>query len=103
MLREYTIGNKLIKVEPYSALPCDLMVFTINDKDAYQGDFGRTVDNDMWNAPDYGCGDKKFERYTEKNNIEKCMETYSLTWEEYLDIASLLEEVLHVGQCSWCS
>ena len=102
MLYERTIGNKVVKVEPYSALPCDLMIFTINDIDANTSDFGRTVDNDEWNAPDYGCGDKRFERYTEKDDIKNCMETYSLTWEEYLDIVSLLEEVLCVGQCSWC-
>jgi hypothetical protein len=103
MLREYTIGNKLIKVEPYSALPCDLMVFTINDKDAYQGDFGTTIDEDEWNAPDYGCGCKVFKRYAEKDNIKKCMDTYLLTWEEYYDICNILEEVLYVGMCSWCS
>ena len=32
------------------------------------------VDNDMWNAPDYGCGNKQFERYTEKDDIKNCME-----------------------------
>lgn len=89
MLYEKTFGDKVVKVEPYSALPCELMIFTINDIDA--------------NTSDYGCGDKRFERYTEKDDIKNCMETYSLTWEEYLDIVSLLEEVLCVGQCSWCS
>jgi hypothetical protein len=102
MLYERTFGDKVVKVEPYSALPCELMIFTINDIDADRTDFGITTDNDMWNAPDYGCGDKRFERYTEKDDIKNCMETYSLTWEEYLDIVSLLEEVLCVGECSWC-
>ena len=102
MLYEKTFGDKVVKVEPYSALPCDLMIFFFFDVNADTSDFGRTVDNDEWNAPDYGCGDKRFERYTEKDDIKNCMETYSLTWEEYLDIVSLLEEVLHVGQCSWC-
>ena len=103
MLYERTFGNKVIKVEPYSALPCELMTFTINDVNADQSDFGRSFDDDMWNAPDYGCGYKKFERYTEKDDIKYCMEKYSLTWEEYYDISSLLEEVLCVGQCAWCS
>jgi hypothetical protein len=79
------------------------MIFTINDIDADSTDFGRNVDNAEWDAPDYGCGCREFERYTEKDNIEKCMETYSLTWDEFDDISSLLEEVLHVGQCAWCS
>ena len=103
MLYERTFGNKVVKVEPYSALPCELMIFTINDIDANSTDFGINVDNAEWDAPDYGCGCRVFERYTEKNDIKKCMEKYSLTWEEYLDIASLLEKVLYVGQCSWCS
>lgn len=102
MLYENTFGNKVVKVEPYSALPCELMIFTINDIDANSADFGRIVDNDVWNAPDYGCGHKEFERNTKQDDIKKCMEKYSLTWEEYLDIVFLLEEVLHVGQCSWC-
>ena len=71
--------------------------------DAYQGDFGATIDEDEWNAPDYGCGCKVFKRYTEKDNIKKCMDKYSLTWEEYYDICDILEEVLYVGTCSWCS
>lgn len=103
MLYEKTFGDKVVKVEPYSALPCELMIFTINDVNADRIDFGMGVDNDMLNAPDYGCGDKRFERYTENDDIKYCMEKYSLTWEEYYDISSLLEEVLCVGQCSWCS
>ena len=103
MLYERTFGNKVVKVEPYSALPCELMIFTINDVNADRIDFGMSVDNDSWNAPDYGCGNKQFERYTEKDDIKNCMEKYSLTWDEFYDISSLLEEVLCVGQCSWCS
>ena len=38
-------------------------------------------DDDEWNAPDYGCGYRTFERYTEKDDIKMCMEKYSLTWE----------------------
>ena len=102
-MRENTIGNKLIKVEPYSALPCELMTFTINDVNADRTDFGRNVDNAVWDAPDYGCGYEEFERYTEKDDIKKCMEKYSLTWEEYYEICDILEDVLRVGQCAWCS
>lgn len=31
------------------------------------------------------------------------MEKYSLSWEEYDEICELLEDVLYVGGCSWCS
>ena len=103
MLYEKTFGDKVVKVEPYSALPCELMTFTINDIDADSTDFGRNVDNAEWDAPDYGCGCREFERYTEKDNIKNCMEKYSLTWEEYYEICDMLEQALRVGQCSWCS
>lgn len=103
MLYEKTFGDKVVNVEPYSGLPCELMTFTINDVNANRTDFGWSVDEDRRNAPDYGCGNKKFKRYTKKDDIKKCMEKYSLTWEEYCDISSLLEDVLCVGQCCWCS
>ena len=103
MLYENTFGDKVVKVEPYSALPCELMTFTINDVNADTSDFGCGVDSNIYDAPDYGCGYREFKRYNEKDAIKYCMEKYSLTWEEYYDISSLLEEVLCVGMCSWCS
>ena len=84
-------------------IPIEFSIFTINNVNADSTDFGKSVDDNEWNAPDYGCGDRKFERYAEKDDIKKCMEKYSLTWEEYYDISSLLEEALCVGQCAWCS
>ena len=44
MLYEKTFGDKVVKVEPYSSLPCELMIFTINDINADRIDFGMSVE-----------------------------------------------------------
>jgi hypothetical protein len=74
MLREYKVGNKVIKIEPYSALPCSLMIFTIDDMDAIDTDFGFGGDKNPWKAEEYGCGDWYFERYTNNEEIKRCMD-----------------------------
>lgn len=102
MLRDYKVGNKVIKIEPYSALPCSLMIFTIDDMDAIDTDFGFGGDKNPWEAEEYGCADWYFERYTNNEEIKRCMDKYSLTLEEYKEISSILEQVLYVGECGWC-
>lgn len=99
MLREYKVGNKVIKIEPYSALPCALMIFTIDDMEATETDFGLGGDKNSWEAEAYACADWNFERYTDNEKIKKCMDKYSLTLEEYNEISFILEEVLCVGEC----
>ena len=87
--------------EPYDALPCELCVFTINGKDADKSDFGRGFDGDIEHAADYGCGCHKFEAdRTEKPSV---LEEYGIDFDDYLEICDLLEDVLYVGMCGWCS
>ena len=97
------VGDKNIVIQPYSALPCELEIFTINGIDAYQGDFGITADVNQEIAEEYCCGCMMFERCKDREQKKTTMAKYSLSWEEYDEICELLEEVLYVGSCGWCS
>lgn len=92
--------NKIIEVEPYCGLPCELKTFSIDGKDANKCDFGRNYD--FRNDESYGCGCNKFERIDDPSEIEETMKKYSLTREEFDEICSILEDVLYVGCCGWC-
>lgn len=35
-------NNMELVIKPFSGLPCELEIFTINGKNAYEGDFGDT-------------------------------------------------------------
>ena len=97
------VGNKDVIMQPYSALPCELEEFTINGVSADKDDFGRSYDSDREGAEDYCCGCMLFERCNNRNDKQRTMDKYSLSWEEYDEICELLEEVLYVGYCNWCS
>ena len=101
-IRKEIIGNKEVCIKPYRSLPCATEIFTINGIDAYFGDFGCGTDIDPENAPDYGCGCHIFESTEDSVEIEKAMNKYSLTREEFDGICKLLEEELFVGECGWC-
>jgi hypothetical protein len=113
------INNKLIEVEPYHSLPCEIQGFYINDElveNFDKEDFGESIDsdNDIWFRRDseessYGCSNRVFKRYDKskedypKEIIEKAKEKYGLTDLEYEEVCLLLEEALTVGECGWCS
>ena len=97
------VGSKSVLIQPFSALPCELEIFTINGINANQRDFGKTYDAEKDNAENYCCGCMMFERCKDRVDKKTTMEKYSLSWEEYDEICELLEEVLYVGYCSWCS
>lgn len=86
-------------IEPYDALPCELMKFTINGIDADKNDFGTSYDADSDNAEEYGCGNHIFES---KNPTQKVLDKYGISVEEYSEICDELTEKLHVGSCGWC-
>ena len=71
------VGNKDVIMQPYSGLPCELKVFTINGVSAHQGDFGRTYDSDREGANDYCCGCMLFERCNNRDEKKHTMEKYS--------------------------
>lgn len=101
-IRKEIIGNKEVCIKPYRSLPCATEIFTINGIDASYYDFGMGEDIDPESAPDWGCGCHVFKRTEDSVEIEKAMNKYSLTREEFDGICKLLEEELFVGECGWC-
>lgn len=70
-------------IQPYHGLPCELVVFTINGKDADSEDFG-----DMHFDP--------------KPSTKEVLDKYHITETEYNTICNELEDKLWVGRCGWC-
>lgn len=86
-------------IKPFSSLPCRLEVFTINEKDADQEDFGDIYDHHKEDAEPYACADMQF------NSVpatKKVLDKYNITEEEYYNICKELEYKLRVGRCGWC-
>ena len=81
---------------------CYCREFTVNGKEAAYEDFGEKYDRDPDNAPDYGCGDMRFTRFTDEAAIIKCCDKYGITEEQYADICDELERGLSFGSCGWC-
>lgn len=90
-----------IKIETYYALPCATKEFKINGINADIDDFGDNSDVEPEEAPDYGCGCRKFIGDPEK--APEAMKKYGITKEEFMQVCDKLEDVLYVGRCAWCS
>ena len=93
----------------YDALPCHLRgEYYINGVALSEFDFGDSEDNGDYDGDvdedmaRWGCINRVFERYTDDEHINKTMEEYGITREEYDLIADRLEELLYVGMCGWC-
>ena len=86
-------------IKPFHALPCELEIFTINDKSADSSDFGDTFDHDIVRAEPYICGDMYFEP---KPPTKEVLDKYNITEQEYYNICNELEDKLRVGSCGWC-
>ena len=99
---QFINNNMKLVIEPFNALPCELEVFTINDKKANSYDFGSTVDHKE-DCDDeiaaYGCYDRYFES---KPPTEEVLHKYNITEEEYYKICDELKDKLYVGSCEWC-
>ena len=87
-------------IETYSALPCELKVFTINGITANQYDFGTNKDRMPSIAEPYGCGCRTFE--ADRHRAAACMQRYNITIDEFNKICDELEDKLYVGSCGWC-
>lgn len=96
-----TINNHRVVIESFGSLPCAAEVFTIDGKDAWDGDFGHSEDMDPMAAPDYGCGLSEF--IPETRPADGVLEKYQIDVDTYNEICELLREELHVGCCAWCS
>ena len=81
---------------------CYCSKFVINGTEAQYEDFGVKFDRDEENAPDYGCGDMRFTRHTNKKKIAECLKKYDITKYQFDEIASKLEEGLSFGFCYLC-
>ena len=91
--------NKLV-IKPHSYY-CGLEVFNINDvENSNWYDFGYTYDSNPSNAPDYGCGDRRFHADPPTQQV---LDKYSITEKEYEEICDELKDALHFGNCAWCS
>ena len=89
-----------IVIKPYHALPCELEMFYIKGKKAYEEDFGHGHDVSPEEAEPYGCGCWRFRADLKK--APEAMKKYGLTLEEFIEVCDMLEDALYVGECGWC-
>lgn len=92
-------NNMKLIIRPFSGLPCELEVFTINGKNADERDFGDTYDHNEESTELYGCVDKYFEP---KSLTKEVLDKYNITKEQYYTICKELEDKLYIGHCMWC-
>ena len=86
-------------IKPFSSLPCQLEVFTINGKAANCDDFGDTFDHNEGAKEPYGCGDMRFEPNLPTSEV---LQRYNITVDEYNTVCMELLKKLDVGKCGWC-
>lgn len=81
---------------------CYCPIFTVKGVKADEDDFGdkEDIDRHCENKPDHGCGNMTF---TPKPAIQKVLDKYGITVDEYNEIASVLEDGLSFGYCGLCS
>lgn len=87
-----------IEIIPMKGLPCRLLTFTINGKEADVYDFG---DCDIYgdeNAWDCSCVFTPCE-ISDYNPLEK----YKISESEYREICEKLRDKLHITNCGKCS
>jgi len=89
-----------LEIDPFDALPCSCRKFVINGIDADIDDFGDNRDFNQEIACPYGCGDHRFEAYSEPK--PEVLERYMITREEYDIVCDELTDKLYVGRCGWC-
>lgn len=89
---------------------CDTKVFKINDIIADSKDFGIVEDIEPYNLEEadefddihWCCGNAKFIINMDRKHVGKIMTKYQITFEEYKEIADLLEKKLSFGSCCYC-
>lgn len=79
---------------------CSVSKFIINDVPASYEDFGTKADLNEENAPDFGCGNMQF---TPKKPTLEVLKKYSITPQEYVEIAKTLRDNLSFGMCDYCA
>lgn len=99
--------NKVIKIEPYGALPCEAQTFEVNGVEGDKSDFGHNDDEGSfdyeygeWDDENWACADNRF---TPRADIpDGVLEKYGITEQEYRDIQDKCVEIFNVGGCGWC-
>lgn len=91
-------GRKVFEIKAFSSY-CALDRFQIHGMDANVEDFGSDWDDDPENAPDYGCGNRVWERNPATTAM---LNKYNITLEEYNEICDKLEADLSFGCCGLC-
>ena len=74
--------------------------FEINSVDAYIDEFGYSWDHNPEDAPEYGCGNMKFEP---KRASSELLAKYKITIEEFYEICDLIDSKVSWGRCAMCS
>ena len=87
-----------LEITPRDALPCRLLTFTINGKEADMDEFGYC---DTYGSVDeYECSNI-FTPY-EIPDLD-ILRKYEISKGEYREICEKLKEKLRVSDCGWCS
>ena len=77
-----------------------LKVFRINSIEADIEDFGKCYDDDVYSAPDFGCGNMRFHRYDEPPS--GVLDKYNINIIEWETICDQLDNKLYMGRCALC-
>ncbi len=87
-----------LEIETRSALPCRLLKFTVNGKEAFDDDFGYSETYGDVDA--YECSNV----FTPYEIVSPdILEKYEISKGEYHQIGEKLKEKLRVTDCGWCS
>lgn len=87
-----------LEITPREALPCRLLTFTINGKEADMDEFGYC---DTYGSVDeYECSNIFTPYEIPDHNL---LERYEISKGEYREICEKLKEKLRVTDCGWCS
>ena len=87
-----------IEITPRNAVPCRLLTFTINGKEADMNEFGY-CDN-YGDVDKYECSNI-FTPY--EIPVHNILKRYEISKGEYREICEKLKEKLRVSNCGWCS
>jgi len=97
---------KIVAV-PYSALPCEASVFSVNGIAGCKSDFG--VNRDVgsfdyeygeWDDENWACADNQFEPHGDVD--PEVLARYKINEAQYREIQEQLKDQFAVGGCGWC-
>lgn len=92
-----------VEALPFDALPCQLSDFVIDNTKADIDDFVDVYEHEICYCydPCYGCHNMRAEPVDD--NMDKAIDKYDITKEQFYAIQDHLIDLLSVGPCGWCS